>query len=151
MKSKKSSGKESIQSSLNSLFLYASIFGIPTSFESRNQSWKNRFLGYFWGFLSFTCLLLNCCFQIFNFFQNVVLCFCDRYYILVFKGIPFKLFEYSSFYLTPSFVAGIPLIFIFQIYFSRKFEFFLISSMKLKNKLLQQKASIENVELGTLS
>ncbi len=140
MKSEKSSGKENILSSLSSLFVYTNVCGIPTYHEPRNYSCKNRILGYFWGFLSFICLSLNCCFQIFNFFQNVVLCFCDQYYIYTLKIVPTRLFSYSSYYFTLSFVAGIPLIFVFQFYFSGKFQKILNSFQENEEKISPSKS-----------
>jgi len=122
MKAEKSSGKESILSSLNALFIYANISGVPTHFQMKNHSFNSRISRYFWSLLSFACFLLNCYFQLFNFLQNIVLCFCDKYYIFTLEVIPSKLFSYSSYYFTFSFVTGIPLIFAFQFYFSGKFQ-----------------------------
>jgi len=150
MKSEKSSGKESIQSSLNSLFLYTSISGIPTSFGPRNHSRKNRILGYFGGFLSLTCLLLNCCFQTFNFFQNVVIRFCEGSFFYLLKSAPTKLFEYSLYYLTPSFLAGIPLIFAFQFYFSRKLRKIFDSFQEMEELISPTKSFYRKCRIGCL-
>lgn len=150
MKSEKSSGKESIQSSLNSLFLYTSISGIPTSFGPRNHSCKNRILGYFWGFFSLICLILNCCFQTFNFFQNVVISFCEVPFFYSLKYAPTKLFEYSLYYLTPSFLAGIPLIFAFQFYFSRKLQKIFNSFQEMEELISPKKSFYRKCRIGCL-
>ena len=142
------SAKKSIKWSLNPFLIYFKISGIPAYYETESQkSRKNRILRYFWRFLSFTCLLLNCYFQIYNLIQNMKI----ELDWNIFNGIetaPTVIFKIFISFLRPVFQAGVPLIFTFQFYFSGRFQKILNDFQEIETKIVLTDSFYKKIRKG---
>ena len=117
--------------------MHTKISGMPPYRELGNESCIHRILGYFWFILSLICLFLNCFFQIFNFVEDMKRRFLcagqSRFYSL--QLVPYVFGDFLISCLGPIFVAGVPLIFTFQFYFTGKFQKIVHSIKEIEKKV----------------
>ena len=117
--------------------MHTKISGMPPYRELENESCTHRILGYFWFILSLICLFLNCFLQIFNFVEDMKRRFLcagqSRFYSL--QLVPYVFGDFLISCLRPIFVAGVPLIFTFQFYFTGKFQKIVHSIKEIEKKV----------------
>lgn len=135
-KSGKSFKKMSILSSLNPLFVCAQISGIPAYSEPRNKSCFIRIFGYFSFMLTLISLSINCFFQVYNFFEAIQLRFVCGSLNYAYTNLPLQMAELFQIFIRPLFVAGVPLIFTFQFYFTGRFQKIWSSIEEIEKKLV---------------
>jgi len=128
--------RKNILLSLNPLFVYTKISGIPAYSEQRNESCCNQILGYFSRILTFISLFINCFFQVYNCAEGIQTRFnCGRLNDVLIN-LPLQLTESFQLFIRTFFVAGVPLVFAFQFYVTRRFKQIWSSIEEIEIKLV---------------